>query len=165
MDIFGSDELIRYGQKLRIEANPYLFRKKLVLSSYRHSHNQCAPVSGYQLACMTAVRSGANGVWVVDHIDPNIRFEMQGEPVPANEPILLRHCQTCVYLGADDKFKHKNDFGSENEVHCYNHCTQNKSQNLALEREGRLTTDVPTKFADPPNVFMIQTAPDASYAR
>jgi len=36
---------------------------------------------------------------------------------------------------------------------------------LALESQGKLTVDVPTKFADPPNVFMIQTAPDSSYAR
>ena len=32
-DIFGSDDIIRYGQKIRIETNPYAFRKTLVLSS------------------------------------------------------------------------------------------------------------------------------------
>lgn len=30
-DMFGSDEYIRYGQKVRINANQYLFRKKLSL--------------------------------------------------------------------------------------------------------------------------------------
>jgi len=47
MDIFGSDELIRYGQKIKFESNPYLYRKKLQLSSYRKSHNVCAPISGF----------------------------------------------------------------------------------------------------------------------
>lgn len=32
-DIFGSDNIIRFGQKVRIESNPYAFRKPLVLSS------------------------------------------------------------------------------------------------------------------------------------
>jgi len=32
-DIFGSDEIIRYGQKVRIEVNSHLHRKTLYLSS------------------------------------------------------------------------------------------------------------------------------------
>jgi len=50
-------------------------------------------------------------------------------------------------------------------VYCHNHSTKNKSQNLALENEGRLTSDVPTRYQEDYNVFFFQTAPDASYAR
>lgn len=32
-DMFGSDNIVRYGQKIRIESNPYAFRKVLTLSS------------------------------------------------------------------------------------------------------------------------------------
>jgi hypothetical protein len=32
-DMFGSDDIIRYGQKIKIEVNPYLHKKPLVLSS------------------------------------------------------------------------------------------------------------------------------------
>ena len=95
---------------------------------------------------MNATKPDANGVWVIDHVDPTIRFEMQGEPVKAGDPVLLRHVTTCVYLAADNSYKIKNDFGSENEVHCKNHSSFNKSQNLALEQDGRLTVDVSTKF-------------------
>ena len=66
-------------------------------------------------------------MWVLDHVDPNIRFEMQGEIVKAGDPVLIRHVQTCVYLGTDKNQKYKNDFGTENEVHCYSHSTLNKS--------------------------------------
>lgn len=90
---------------------------------------------------------------------------MQGEAVKAGEQVLIRHVTTNVFLGADNGYKIKNDFGSENEVHCSNHSTNNKSQNLALESDGRVTVDVPTKFQKANNVFTIQTAPDASYAR
>lgn len=70
-----------------------------------------------------------------------------------------------MFLAADDSFKIKNDFGSENEVHCSNHSSYNKSQNLALEQVGRLTVDVPTKFQQPHNLFVLEGAPDASYSR
>ena len=33
MDVFGSDNIVRYGQKIRIESNPYAFKKPLQLSS------------------------------------------------------------------------------------------------------------------------------------
>ena len=76
---------------------------------------------------MTATKTDANSVWIIDHVDPNVRFEMQGEVVKSGEPVLIRHVQTAVYLGADSTSKYKNDFGSENEVHCHNHSTKNKS--------------------------------------
>ena len=34
-----------------------------------------------------------------------------------------------------------------------------------MENEGRLTSDIPTKFMESQNIFFIQHAPDASYAR
>ena len=51
--------------------------------------------------------------------------------------------------------KYKNDFGSENEVFCFNHCTLNKSQNLYMENEGRVTADIPTKFLESQNIFFV----------
>lgn len=33
VDLYGSDDVIRYGQKLRLEASPHAFRKPLYLSS------------------------------------------------------------------------------------------------------------------------------------
>ena len=165
VDMFGSDEFMRFGQKVRLEANQYLFRKKLSLVSYKHSPTICSPVSGNGLAAASASRQDYNSVWVIDHVDPNMRFEMQGECIKAGDPVLIRHVQTCVFLASDVKQKYKNEFGTENEVHCQNHCTLNKSQNLALENNGQLTSDVPTKFMEDKNVFFLQSAPEAQYAR
>lgn len=81
----------------------------------------------------------------------------------AGEPILFRHCHTSQYL-ASDCVSEKNDFGTEYEVSCHSFSSQNKTQNLALEKNGMLTTDVPTRFQQPQNVWMIETAPDASHA-
>ena len=127
VDMIGSDEFMRFGQKVRLEANQYLFRKKLSLVSYKHSPTICSPVSGNGLAAASASRQDYNSVWVIDHVDPNMRFEMQGECIKAGDPVLIRHVQTCVFLASDVKQKYKNEFGTENEVHCQNHCTLNKS--------------------------------------
>jgi hypothetical protein len=32
-DMFGSDDIVRYGQKVKIEVNPHIFRKTLYVSS------------------------------------------------------------------------------------------------------------------------------------
>jgi hypothetical protein len=145
-DLFVSDDFIRYGQYVRIEANCHLFKKRLELISNIQTPTVCAALSQKQIAFMTATKPTSEGIWIIDHIDPTCRFEMQGSIVRAGDPVLIRHAKTCVFLGSDDAYKVKNDFGSENEVHCWNHSTNNKSQNLALEKDGRITVDVPTKF-------------------
>jgi hypothetical protein len=45
VDFFGSDDIIRYGQKVKIESNPHLFRKPLYLSSSPLMPNIHSPVS------------------------------------------------------------------------------------------------------------------------
>ena len=35
IDIFGADEFIRYGQKVRIQSNPYIYARGLSLCSYK----------------------------------------------------------------------------------------------------------------------------------
>tara|TARA_B110000285_G_scaffold228606_1_gene291835 strand:+ start:735 stop:962 length:228 start_codon:yes stop_codon:yes gene_type:complete len=72
-------------------------------------------------------------------------MEVQGEPVKAGEPILIRHAQTMHYL-ASDNVRHGNDFGGECEVMTHSFSNANKTQNLALEKKGALTTDVPTRI-------------------
>ena len=81
VDMFGSDEYIRYGQKVRIQSNEYLFRKTLSLCSYKYTAAIRAPVSQKQIACASGAPIDYNSVWVIDSIDPNDRFEQQGEIV------------------------------------------------------------------------------------
>ena len=162
VDVFGKDNIIRYGQKLKIEVNPYLYRKTLWLSSQPLGPNCFSPASRLQEASVSTKES-YNGTWVIDYLDPNFRFEKQGEPVQANDPILIRHCSTSQYLGSDLK-KVKNEFGQEFEVSVNSFATKNRSQNLALESQGKITGDLPTKFQEDPNVFYLVTSPSPQYA-
>jgi len=85
--------VIRFGQKVKIQANRYLYKKNLIVGSTPKSINVESSVSRQQEASLHAFDS-FNTVWVIDSFDPNDRFERQGEPVKAGEPILLRHCHT-----------------------------------------------------------------------
>lgn len=123
--------------------------------------NIFSSVSRLQEASLHAIDS-YNTQWVIDSCDPNERFEKQGEPVRAGEPILIRHCQTEHYLGSDCVVE-KNDFGSEYEVSTNSFNLLNKTQNLELEKKGHITTDVPTRFQQDQNVWCFETAPNASF--
>jgi hypothetical protein len=123
--------------------------------------NIFSSVSRLQEASMHACDS-YNTQWVIDSCDPNDRFERQGEPVKAGEPILIRHCQTNHYF-ASDSVVEKNDFGSEFEVMTHDFATLNKTQNLELEKKGNITVDVPTRIQNDQNVWVFETAPSAVY--
>lgn len=103
-----------------------------------------------------------NSVWEVVHPDPLLQLEMVGQSVQANSPVLIKHCATCAYL-ASDLLEYKNDFGTEYEVNVHNYSTKNKSQNLALESKGILSSGIPTKFSCDENIWCISTAPDPSF--
>ena len=98
-------------------------------------------------------------VWMVQHGDPNLRFLKKSDPVPVNEPIILEHCGTSHYLGSDI-VDYRNDFGTEYEVCVHSFATLNKSQQLSLEKTGKLTRDLPTKFQVDQNVWAFVTSKD-----
>ena len=145
VDAFGSDDIIRYGQKVKIEMNPHLYKKSLWLSSAPLTPNSYSSVTRNQEAFLTTKDVAFNNSWIIDSIDPNFRFEKQGTPVECNDPILIRHVATNHYLSSDMN-KIKNDFGTEYEVCVHSYSSKNRSQNLALEKDGKITGDLPTKF-------------------
>ena len=104
-----------------------------------------SPVTAVQEASISSKDSIYNNSWVIDYLDPNYRFDKQGSPVEVNDPILIRHISTNHYL-ASDLNKIKNDFGTEYEVCVNSFASKNRSQNLALEKDGKITGDIPTKF-------------------
>lgn len=78
--MFGSDNIIRYGQKIKIESNPYIYKKKLFVSSTPQSALCYSPESRKQEASVHA-SDHYIGTWIIDSVDPNFRMERQGEPV------------------------------------------------------------------------------------
>jgi hypothetical protein len=138
------DNVVRFGQKIRLEANPYISAKKLYLHSTQISPLFFARFSRNQEVCLSA-KCIYNTVWRIIHANPNLRISTIGEPVPAKEHILIEHCATSQFL-ASDTINYRNDFGSEFEVCAYNYSTNNKSQALNLEKVGKLVVEQPTKL-------------------
>lgn len=143
--------------------NPYLTRKPLQLSSQPLTPACYSPVTRQQEVSLTTKDNLFNNTWIIDFLDPNFRFEKQGTPVEVNDPVLIRHLSTNAYLSADLN-KIKNDFGTEFEVSVHNFSSKNRSQNLALEKDGRITGDLPTKFQEDQNVFYFVSSPGPQYA-
>lgn len=67
-----------------------------------------------------------NTVWIIEHVDPKIRFESNNQPIPVNQPVLIKHVLTQQWLGSD-KINYSNIFGSENEVYAHSHSSFNKT--------------------------------------
>ena len=104
-----------------------------------------------------------NTVWKVVHSNPNLRVSSLGEPIKVNDPVLIEHCATSQLL-ASDKIAYGNDYGVEYEVSACSHTTNNKTQQLSLEKIGKLTIDQPTKHQLDQNTWFILTATDPSLA-
>lgn len=133
------DNVIRYGQKVKFEANPYILGKKLYLHSCMISPQFFARFSRNQEVCLTA-KNVYNTVWKILHLNPTLRTSSQGSPVAANEGVIIEHCATSQYL-ASDRINYRNDFGMEYEVCVNSYATKNKSQALNLEKIGKLTVE------------------------
>ncbi|EDQ84573.1 uncharacterized protein MONBRDRAFT_34653 [Monosiga brevicollis MX1] len=56
--------------------------------------------------------------WTFVAVDPQMRFEMEGQPVPAGEPVLLKHARTGVLLAVFKQHVWRSEFGAEFEVAC-----------------------------------------------
>ena len=64
------DNILRYGQKIKLESNPYIYGKKLYLHSCQVSPQFYARFSRHQEVCFTA-KNVYNTVWRILHADPN----------------------------------------------------------------------------------------------
>mmetsp|Transcript_50155 Transcript_50155/g.57704 ORF Transcript_50155/g.57704 Transcript_50155/m.57704 type:complete len:479 (+) Transcript_50155:40-1476(+) len=155
-----TDNIVHYGQKIRIQVNPLLLKKQAYLYSVPISPQHVAKNSRKQETGFH-VKDNYNSVWIVEHIDPKIRFEMNGQRVNAGEAVLLRHGHTAQWL-ASDEYGIKNEFGTEYEVFGHSFQSLNKSQNLIAEKTGRTTIDIPSRNQYEQNGWVLVLAADPS---
>lgn len=87
------DDVIRYGQKIRIQANKYITGKNLFLHSCQISPLCYARFSRNQEVCMH-IKKIYNTVWVVEDVNPVTRHDSIGLPVAANSGVIIRHAAT-----------------------------------------------------------------------
>lgn len=123
LDTFYEDDVLRYGQKIRLLANPLAQGESLdsaggprplCLFSRPVSTTHFAKYSRSQLAGFTW-RHTYDSVWQVVTPDPSERLVSEGVEVMAGAPILFVHCATKKPLCLEP-YKYPNDFGNELEI-------------------------------------------------
>jgi Ca2+-binding EF-hand superfamily protein len=154
--------VLHLGQQFRLRANPLLMDgQAYYLSSQPVSALAASKVSRKQLVCMSSARS-FDSVWRCAWKDIARRFEMDGQPAPANAEVLLVHAATNTALSSSP-LTYYNDFGAEFEVCAHSHIDVRKSQGLFAELQGRTTTDIPFRKESSPNYFAFLTAANESH--
>lgn len=145
--------VINYGQKIIIMAHPSNYEKNLILFSSLVSPQSYSRFSRNQEVLVNTEFS-YNSCWCIEHIDPTLRFSLEGKPVSIREPFIIRHCSTNRLL-ASDLIDYYNDYGNEYEVCCNNFLTNNKFQALISEKEGRMKIDTKTRLEKEQNIWFI----------
>jgi len=154
-DGFDGDGL-HYGQNFRLVLSPF---SEIATDSYMHSEMvtglAAAKFSRHQEVTALTAPNGET-LWQVLYPDTAARFEMDGEPVPAGSPLVIRHVHTGSFL-ASDEIPYHNLFGQEFEVHCFHYYSLGKSQNLTGEKKGEITGDYALRKHGLPNIWSILT--------
>lgn len=150
------DDVVHYGQNFRLRLAPFAI---IQVDTYLHSELvtglTAAKFSRHQEVSMIATPSGETKFQFL-YPDTATRFEMDGEPVPAGSPLVVRHVQTGSFL-ASDEIAYQNLFGTEFEVHCYAYFSLNKTQNLTSEKKGDITADYALRRHGLPNIWTVVT--------
>eukprot|EP00747_Dinoflagellata_sp_TGD_P164097 gnl/TRDRNA2_/TRDRNA2_183555_c0_seq1.p1 gnl/TRDRNA2_/TRDRNA2_183555_c0~~gnl/TRDRNA2_/TRDRNA2_183555_c0_seq1.p1 ORF type:complete len:324 (-),score=52.67 gnl/TRDRNA2_/TRDRNA2_183555_c0_seq1:202-1086(-) len=154
------DDLLHYGQSFRLRLNPF---SKIAVPTYMHSEMvtalAAAKFSRHQEVTAYAAPNGET-LWQILYPDTQCRFEMDGEPVPAGSPCVIRHSHTGSFL-ASDEIPYNNIFGAEFEVHCFPYYSLNKTQNLQSEKKGEITGDYALRRHGLANIWTLVSATHA----
>ena len=119
---------VHYHEKIRIVCHPSVYESPLYLFSPLISPFSYSRFSRNQEVLISSEENFFN-CWTLEHVDPNKRLEVQGQPIPSNEPFLIRHDQTGKLLSSDliDYF---NDFGHEYEICANNYLPFGRYQKI-----------------------------------
>lgn len=138
VDNVDSRDIITYGQEIRIVSNPYICNKPLYLHSEQVSPLAFARFSRNQEVSLHSKKI-YNTVWKIQPVGSDRKSKL-GHPVLVGEQIMFEHCATSQMLSSD-KIVYRNDFGQEFEVSCRGIATNNKTQMLSGEGEGKIVRE------------------------
>lgn len=111
-------EPIRFGQNFGLGAMGGFPDRMLFLMSDHKTFRNMAKKSLLQNVLLTDELSYLTS-WQATYLDPQLRLEYEGLPVPANTKILITHCYTNQALAVPRNFSTRTYFGKEYEVVCH----------------------------------------------
>ncbi|XP_005051922.1 PREDICTED: cilia- and flagella-associated protein 161 [Ficedula albicollis] len=118
-------EPLRYGQNFLLGTKGGVSDKLFYLASDHKTFKNFAKKSRLQKVFLTAEVSYL-AVWQAKSLDPQLRLEHEGFPVPADTKIIITHCYTNRNLAVPRTFCVWSYFGREFEVICHNYLDTHK---------------------------------------
>lgn len=148
-----TERRVRYGDKVCFTSHSLLYSEKLYLHSQLTSTLSYSRFSRNQEVLFNSTK-GYSTCWVIEHVDPVLRYSTEGQFIYAEDPFIIRHCATGRLL-ASDLVDYNNDYGREFEVCCYNFMSLNKYQILKSEKEGNVKVDTKTQVELEQNIWRV----------
>ncbi|KAM6302985.1 cilia- and flagella-associated protein 161 [Podargus strigoides] len=121
------DEPIRFGQNFVLGTTGGFSDRKLYLASEHKSFIRFAKKFYLQQVFLTDELSYLT-CWQAAFLDPQLRLEYEGLPVPANSKIIITHCYTNRSLAVPRNFWTRSYFGNEYEVICHTYLDTHKAE-------------------------------------
>merc|ERR1711907_779629 len=141
------DDTVRYGEPVKLRINPRL--RGLAKDNQNNVVNSpmyiiSTPVSfgnyakhSHKCEVMLTPKESHLCVWEIHVADPSQRFEYEGMPVRAGDPLVFKHRGTNEKLCALKEFLHSTDFGEEYEVCGCTQTTGGQQSVLHHEADGK----------------------------
>ncbi|KFQ00137.1 Uncharacterized protein C15orf26, partial [Leptosomus discolor] len=120
-------EPIRFGQNFGLGTTGGFSDPMLYLASDHKSFIRFAKKSYLQQVFLTDELSYLTR-WQATFLDPQLRLEYEGFPVPANSKMIITHCHTNRSLAVPRKFWTRSYFGNEYEVICHTYLDSHKAE-------------------------------------
>ena len=117
-----------FGEQFSLVATDPFGLERNLHSQRISLHGGASLISGKQSVSLAPASDKPNHdhAWEVLCIDPSYRLETEGQPVPANAPILLRHVASHQLLAVLDTHLVRSELGAEPEVVCHTFLSQYK---------------------------------------
>jgi len=121
-----NEQPLRYCQPFYIRTTPGQ-GGGLYLHSDTFRFNKCAKKSRHQEVTLVSEPSKLTK-WKVLPFNPQIRMEFEEAPVPANENVIIVHCETNQAICIEDAFMIRTAFGREYEVSAHTYLDSHRAE-------------------------------------
>uniref|UniRef100_A0A8V0Z994 Cilia and flagella associated protein 161 n=1 Tax=Gallus gallus TaxID=9031 RepID=A0A8V0Z994_CHICK len=120
-------EPVKFGQKFGLGTTGGFSDPMLYLASDHKSFMRFAKKSYLQQVFLTDELSYLT-CWQATFLDPQLRLEYEGFPVPANCKLIITHCHTNRSLAVPRNFWSRSYFGREYEVICHTYLDSHRAE-------------------------------------
>ncbi|CAL8101356.1 unnamed protein product [Calicophoron daubneyi] len=121
--------VLKYGMPVQFRlANKNISQEPVYLAS-----DNASPMSGSRMAChqpvfLTTDKDSFLTHWIIEHLDPHMRLEAEGCPVPSDKLVLIKHRRTNAALAIEDQYPKDLSFGKEYEVSCHTYLDRTRAE-------------------------------------